>query len=247
MNTILIETLKRARRLTATSLLRVMIMVTAMALLQACAVAPKEKPSYAPTRPQPEMLPPATEGAIFQSGQEISLFQDVKARRGGDIITVTLVEQTSASKKADTNTSKTQDTQLDNPTILGSPLSFNMPGGTGRDANLGTTLSGSRDFAGTADSSQSNTLSGNVTVTVAEVMSNGNLVVKGEKRVTINQGDEYIQFSGIVRPMDIGSDNTVPSTLVADAKISYTGKGTLDDANSSGWLARFFNSDWWPY
>jgi len=71
--------------------------------------------------------------------------------------------------------------------------------------------------------------------------------VRGEKRVTINQGDEYIQFSGIVRPVDIGPDNTVLSTLVADAKISYTGRGALDDANSSGWLARFFNSDLWPF
>lgn len=247
MNTILIKAWNGARELVASSPLKVMMLAAVMALLQACAVAPKEQLSYAPTRPQPEMLPPATEGAIFQSGQEISLFQDAKAGRVGDIITVVLVEQTSASKKADTNTSKTQDTQLDNPTILGAPLSFNMPGGSGRDGNLGTTLSGSRDFAGAGDSSQSNTLSGNVTVTVAEVLSNGNLLVKGEKRMTINQGDEFIQFSGIVRPADIGPDNTVLSTLVADAKISYTGRGTLADANSTGWLARFFNSDWWPF
>ena len=171
----------------------------------------------------------------------------MKARRVGDIITVVLVEQTTASKKADTNASKTQDTQLDNPTILGAPLSFNMPGGSKRDLNLGTTLSGSRSFAGAGDSSQSNKLQGNVTVTVAEVLSNGNLVVRGEKRLTINQGDEYIRFSGIVRPSDVGSDNTVLSTSVADAKISYTGKGMIDDSNSSGWLASIFNSKWWPF
>ena len=206
-----------------------------------------EKLSFKPTRPQPEMLAPATLGAIFQSGQEISLFEDAKARRLGDIITIVLVEQTTASKKADTNSSKTQDTQLDNPTILGAPLSFNAPGGSKRDFNLGTTLSGSRSFAGAGDSSQSNKLQGNVTVTVAEVLTNGNLVVRGEKRLTINQGDEYIRFSGIVRPSDIGPDNTVLSTSVADAKISYTGKGILDDSNSSGWLASIFNSKWWPF
>jgi flagellar L-ring protein precursor FlgH len=82
---------------------------------------------------------------------------------------------------------------------------------------------------------------------VAEVLSNGNLLVRGEKRLTINQGDEYIRFSGIVRPSDIGPDNTVLSTSVADARIAYTGKGTLDESNSSGWLARLFNSKWWPF
>ena len=230
-----------------TSVVRVGMLVAAPLLLQACATLTKDPVSYAPTRPQPEMLAPATQGAIFQAGQEISLFEDAKARRVGDIITVVLVEQTTASKKADTNTSKKQDTQLDNPTILGAPLSFNMPGGSNRVLNLGTTLSGSRSFAGAGDSSQSNKLQGNVTVTVAEVLSNGNLVVRGEKRLTINQGDEYIRFSGIVRPSDIGPDNTVLSTSVADARIAYTGKGMLDESNSSGWLASLFNSKWWPF
>lgn len=219
----------------------------ALVMLQACATAPKDQLSYAPTRPQPEMLPPATQGAIFQAGQEISLFQDAKARRVGDIITVVLVEQTSASKKAGTNTSKKQDIAMDSPTILGAPLSFNMPGNPKRDLSLATSISGTRDFAGAGDSSQSNKLDGNVTVTVAEVLSNGNLIVRGEKRVTINQGDEYIRFSGVVRPADIGPDNTVLSTLVADAKISYIGKGMIDDANANGWLARFFSSKWWPF
>ena len=227
--------------------IRLGMFLTAVSFLQACATVPKDKVSYAPSRPQPEMLPAATQGAIFQAGQEISLFEDAKARRVGDIITVVLVEQTTASKKADTNTSKKQDTQLDNPTILGAPLSFNMPGGSKRVLNLGTTLSGSRSFEGAGDSSQSNKLQGNVTVTVAEVFSNGNLLVRGEKRLTINQGDEYIRFSGIVRPSDIGPDNTVLSTSVADAKIAYTGKGMLDDSNSSGWLASLFNSKWWPF
>jgi flagellar L-ring protein precursor FlgH len=234
-------------KLTLLPRIRVGALLMLLALLQACATAPKEQLSYAPTLPQPETLPPATQGAVYQAGTEISLFEDAKARRVGDIITVVLVEQTTASKQADTSTSKEQDTQLDNPTILGAPLSFNMPGGRNRDLNLGTTLSGTRSFAGSGDSSQSNKLQGNVTVTVAKVLPNGNLLVRGEKRLTINQGDEYIRFSGIVRPSDISSDNTVFSTSVADAKISYTGKGMLDDSNSSGWLASFFNSEWWPF
>ncbi len=227
--------------------IRLTILTGALALLQACAMAPTEKMSYASTRPQPEMLPPATQGAIYQAGQEISLFQDAKARRVGDILTVVLVEQTSASKSADTSTSKKQDVALANPTLFGAPLSFNMPGNSKRDLTLETGVTGTRDFTGAGDSNQSNKLDGNVTVTVAEVLSNGNLIVRGEKRVTINKGDEFIQFSGIVRPVDIGPDNTVLSTLVADAKISYTGTGEIDSANSTGWLARLFNSAWWPF
>lgn len=224
--------------------------VAAVLLLSGCVSAPPQKADYSATAPRPEMLPAATEGAIFQAGREISLFEDTKARRVGDMITIILVEKTQASKKASTNSSKDQETALDNPTLLGAPLSFGVPGRlplNGRSLNLGTDLKGSRSFKGEGDSSQSNQLQGQITVTVAEVLPNRNLIVRGEKSLTINQGDETVRFAGIVRPADIGPDNTVLSTLVADAKISYTGKGTLADANSQGWLARFFNSDWWPF
>lgn len=232
---------------TARSALGTVAVMSLLAVLQGCAIGPTDKTSYAATRPQPEMLPPPTSGAIYQAGQEMTLFQDPKAHRVGDIITIVLVEQTSASKKADTTTAKKNDIAIANPTLFGAPLSFNMPGNPHRDLNLGTTLSGSRDFTGSGDSSQSNQLTGNVSVTVAEVLANGNLVVRGEKRLTINQGDEYLKFSGIVRPTDVGPDNTILSTQVADAKISYVGKGMLDEANSNGWLARMFNSKWWPF
>jgi len=222
-------------------------LLTATLLLQACAVVPPQHVNYAATRPRPEALPPPTAGAIYQAGQEISLFQDPKARRVGDVITVVLAEQTSASKKAATDTSKKQATSVTTPTLLGSPLSFGLPGLSKRSFSLGTQLSDDSSFAGAGDSSQSNQLTGDVTVTVAEVLPNGNLVVRGEKRVTINKGDEYIRLSGIVRPIDIGPDNTVLSNLVADAKIGYTGSGDVDNATSMGWLASFFNSKWWPF
>lgn len=221
-----------------------------LALLAGCASTPQERARFAPTPPLTEALPPATEGAIFQSGREISLFQDTKARRVGDMITIVLVERTQASKQASTSSSKDQQVGLENPTLLGSPLTFRMPGRlplNGRDLNLETSISGTRSFSGEGDSSQSNQLSGQITVTVADVLPNGNLIVRGEKSLTINQGDESIQFAGIVRPADIGPDNTVLSTLVADAEISYTGKGSLADANSMGWLGRLFNSKWWPF
>ena len=96
-------------------------------------------------------------------------------------------------------------------------------------------------FDGKGQAAQSNTLQGEVTVTVAAVYPNGTMLVRGEKLVTLNRGDEYIRVSGLVRPADIGPDNRVPSTRVADARISYSGKGEIARASSQGWVGRFFS------
>ena len=102
-------------------------------------------------------------------------------------------------------------------------------------------------FDGEGTSAQSNALTGSISVTVAKRLVNGNLLVRGQKWLTINQGREYVKIQGIVRPVDIGPDNTVASTMVADAVIAYGGTGTLADANTKGWLARFFDSKWMPF
>jgi len=101
--------------------------------------------------------------------------------------------------------------------------------------------SGTQGFKGKADAAQSNQLSGEITVTIAQVYPNGSMLVRGQKRVTLNRGDEFIQLSGIVRSADIGPDNRVPSTRVADARITYSGKGEIARASSQGWLQRFFS------
>ena len=122
-----------------------------------------------------------------------------------------------------------------------------MPLASTEDNNLSTNLSSSNTFSGESDSAQSNSLNGDITVTVADVFPNGNLYVRGEKRLNLNQGNEYIKISGIVRPVDIGSDNTVSSTKVADATIIYNGDGAGADANKLGWIARFFISAVFPF
>jgi len=170
----------------------------------------------------------------------MELFNDPRAHRVGDILTISLVESTQASKKASTSTSKKDKSNLAAPTILGRPISIG-----GKDVSFGT--DGDRSFDGSGNSSQSNQLTGSITVTVAQRLSNGNLLVRGEKWLTINQGQELVRISGIVRPQDIGQDNSVPSTRVADARIGYTGRGTLADANTQGWLSRFFGSKWMPF
>ncbi len=196
-------------------------------------------------RPAHMTPPPPQNGSIFQSGYQITLYEDIRARRVGDIITVVLTEQTNASKQASTSTAKDTSIELESPTLFGREFKFDLLGK--RNATLATGVAGANSFDGTGDAAQSNSLTGNITVTVAEVFPNGNLLVRGQKRLTINQGNEYVQFSGIVRPLDVSADNTVLSTKVADARIAYIGDGVVADANTQGWLGRFFNSGWWPF
>ena len=219
-------------------------LIVAFALLGACAtVAPPahQDMSYAPTLPNEAAFErPAPDGAIYHDAQNLELFSDPRAHRIGDILTIELVENTQASKKASTKTSKTNKDDIATPTLFGKPTTI-----AGNPLSFG--LSSDHAFNGDGESSQSNQLSGQITVTVAERIPNGNLVVRGEKWLTINQGQELVRIAGIVRPQDIGQDNTVPSTRVADAKITYAGRGTLADANTQGWLSRFFNSKWMPF
>ena len=221
-------------------------------VLSGCATtAPPPRDSYRPAQPVSYAPVEPRDGSIYHATQDIRLFEDVKARRIGDVITVVLQESTSASKSASTSTDKTQDTSIASPTILGATPTFNAPGILPLDSNrnntLAATLNSENAFEGEADSSQSNSLSGSITVTIADVLPNGNLVVRGEKWLTLNQGEEFIQISGIVRPQDVSTSNTVISTQIADARITYSGKGFLADSNQMGWLARFFNSPVWPF
>lgn len=196
---------------------------------------------YAPTYPVAEQIPKDNSGSIYKAGFGMNLFSDTKAHRVGDLITVVLSESTKAKKSASTSSNKEQNIDFPGPTIGGLPVTHN-----GREI-LNTEVGMGNDFAGDGSSSQSNSLSGNITVFVAQVLPNGNLVIRGEKKLTLNQGDEYIRITGIVRPMDVSPENTVSSTKVANAEIFYSGDGAINDANRMGWLARFFNGPYWPF
>lgn len=211
-------------------------------LLAGCMDMPvRDDPKYAPT--YPTTPPPSSQnnGSIYQAGYDVALFQDNKSRHVGDVLTVVLVEKTAASKSASTNTAKDTKLNVGTPTVFGAPVTLG-----GKDI-LGASANSSDSFAGKGDSSQSNSLSGNISVTVAQVLPNGNLMVRGEKSLTLNQGREFVQISGIVRPVDILSDNSVLSTQLADARIAYSGQGAVHDSNTMGWMARFFNSGLWPF
>ncbi len=221
--------------------------------LSGCVMPPVQPnandPRFSPVTPNSLQAPRATNGAIYQEGFATHLWQDQRARRVGDILTITLQEQTTSSKSAQTNVTKESSTELPSPTILGTTPTLDagkfFPSS---DSNLSLTTDyeGSTEFAGNSAADQSNSLAGNITVTVSEVLPNGVLVIRGEKWLTLTQGEEFIRITGLVRPADINPDNTVLSTKIADARITYSGTGELADANRMGWLTRFFSSPYWP-
>ncbi len=192
-------------------------------------------PEYAP--PAMEFaLPTPAHGSLYRKGYNLALYQDRRAYRIGDILTVDLEEKTQASKKAGTSTSK--DSSLQGSGSYG----FGSSTGSGQ-AQLG----GGRDFSGNGSSSQQNQLTGAITVTVSGVLPNGVLVIRGEKWLRLNQGDEYIRLVGLVRPEDVDQANRISSQRIADARISYGGRGTLAEVNAPGWGMRFFNDPIFPF
>lgn len=216
-----------------------------IAMLTGCAGSPnRSHPDYAPARPieYPESAPERQHGSIYQPGISNGLFEDFRARQVGDILTVILTESTQAAKSSDTSIDKSDTKTVENPILGGAARTFG-----GNDYTLDFEFGSSGSFAGESESNQSNSLQGDLTVTVAEVMPNGNLYIQGEKWIKLNQGDEYIRLRGIVRPADISSENTVESTRIADARIAYSGTGAPADANVKGWLSRLFSSPLSPF
>lgn len=204
-------------------------------------VSPPREPDYAATWPEEPPQSTAGNGAIYQVGHDIALFENSVARRVGDTLTIRLNESTNASKSSSTTTKKKTAAELSGPTVAGRPVTVN-----GVEV-LTAGIDNETTFDGQGGSSQSNKLSGEVTVTVAQRLPNGNLLIRGQKWIAINQGKEYVRVQGIVRPIDIDPDNSISSLKVADAMISYGAKGALADANAPGLLARFFNSPWLPF
>jgi flagellar L-ring protein precursor FlgH len=222
------------------------LVLVAAALIGGCSTAPKQHPDYVAARPQPIPTAPQGDGSIYQAGFERTWFETVRARRVGDILLITLVEDTEASQSNSGSVNRSNSTSITDPTLFGRSLSFGLPGQSG-SYNLGQSLSSNTAFSGDADNTQNNEFSGSISVTVTEVLSNGYLRVRGEKRIGMTGGNEYIRVSGIVRPDDIAPDNTVESTRVADATLVYVGDGQNSMATRMGWLAKFFISGMWPF
>ena len=210
--------------------------LAASLLLGGCAQMPREplvqQPMTARADTQLRSTVPAN-GSIYRTGFGAqALFEDRRPRFVGDILTILVSENINASKNsaADASRSGSAATTLGViPKIFGGLLG-------GLDAEA----SGKNVMSAKGGANSRNTFNGVITVTVVEVLSNGNLLVSGEKQMLINQGTEFIRFSGVVNPRTVSANNTVPSTQVADARIEYSAKGYIDEAQTMGWLQRLF-------
>lgn len=212
------------------------MMVAASALLAGCAVMPEtivQTPLTA--RPQASnMITPPANGAIFQTAAYRPMFEDRRARLIGDTITIIINEKSSAGKLAGSSASKTGTVAAGVPNIFGLFSSV-----TGR---LNASASNALKYEDKGAVTSSNNFISTLTVTVIDVLSNGNLIVAGEKQVSLDKGSEFIRFSGVVDPSTVNSGNIVSSTQVADAKIEYRTNSTVDGAEVASMLARFFLS-----
>lgn len=176
--------------------------------------------------------PPVANGSIYQVRRGYQpLFEDRRPRSIGDILTIVLDEEVSASKSSQSNANRSGSAGLDVAQI---------PDIIDFLEDFGFDVSSENIFSGGGGSQATNSFTGTITVSVLEVMNNGNLRVRGEKQIAINQGTEFIRFSGVVNPRTITAQNTVPSTQVADARIEYVGDGYINEAQHMGWLQRFF-------
>ena len=206
------------------------------ALLSGCAAIQATPPSavHQPMSVRPEAMATAlpANGAIYQTVQARPLFEDRRARRIGDTITINLVERNTAQKSANTNATRNGNMTAGIGPINRLPL-------TGLNG-LELEAEAESDFNGKGAAAANNVFNGTITVTVIDVYPNGNLLVSGEKMVAINQGNEFIRFSGVINPNNVTTANTVQSTQVADARIEYRGSGFIDESNTMGWLQRFF-------
>ncbi|HEX7387887.1 MAG TPA: flagellar basal body L-ring protein FlgH [Castellaniella sp.] len=209
-----------------------------MLVLSGCALVPPEPVVTGPlSAPPPPPVAPSAEanGSIYQPTAygNYPLFEDRRPRNVGDIVTVVIQEKTNAAKTVDTSTNRNGSTGM---TIGASPAILPTDLGAKQDFQA----TGTNKSDGKGSSSATNVFSGTLTTTVIGVLPNGNLQVAGEKQIAINRGSEYVRFSGVVDPRSISGSGTVPSTLVADARIEYRSKGVMDEVQTMGWLQRFF-------
>lgn len=202
-------------------------------VLAGCALMTPPTSVHQPMTARPEPTPAiqAVDGSIYGAATR-PLFEDRRARLVGDTLTINIVEKTQASKNANTNTARSGSTSVGISSLVGVPGKFLAPMSVGATDDT--------SFSGKGASAANNAFTGTITATVIEVYPNGNLLISGEKQVAINQGREYIRFSGVVNPNYVTSLNTVQSTQVADARVEYRGTGYIDEAQTMGWLQRFF-------
>jgi flagellar L-ring protein precursor FlgH len=202
-------------------------------LLTGCVTTTPPTAVHQPMTVRPQAVTATgSNGSIFNASNSRPLFEDRHARMVGDVLTINIIENTAASKKSGTTAERSQTVAAAVPTIQNLPFK-----GVG---NLELAANDSNKFSGKGENTSTNAFISTLTVTVIEVLPNGNLLVSGEKQIGLKEGEEFVRFSGVVNPSNITTANTVQSSQVADARIEYKANGFLDDSQSMGWLGRFF-------
>ena len=205
----------------------------ALVVTAGCATVPPTNVHQPMTaRPSPRFASPANNGAIFQAGYSKPLFEDRRARFVGDTVTIKITESTTASAKNSNKVDKSNDQKASVSAVKGLP-------GKGL-LGLNLAADSSTAFSGKGEAANNNAFSGSITVTVIDVMPNGNLLVSGEKQLSIGEEQEFVRISGVVNPSFISFANTVDSSKVADARIEYKSAGQLSEGMAMAWLGRFF-------
>jgi flagellar L-ring protein FlgH len=210
-------------------------------LLTACAQQMTEvrTPGFDEQLPGPQA--DYSRGSLWQ-GDTRSLVEDHKARRRGDTITILITESASASKQASTDTKRSSTASAGIPNLLGLETSGTIKSW----ADLSNLINASynSEFAGSGSTSRRESLTATISAKVMDVLPNGNFLIEGRRNVKVNNEDQSIKVEGTVRPRDITAINTIPSSLIADARITYTGKGIVSDQQSPGWLVNILNKIW---
>lgn len=226
---------------------KVVFIIAAAALLYGCAAPPKLQKIDTASIPVKGGSAPTSTGSIWPGeNSRNALFQDLRAKNVGDVVTVQITEKTSAVKEASTSTSRQSSADIGIQKFLGLPLDFGMRDFLGSGAAFSPEVQASYDagFDGSGTTKRSGELSAIIATRVTEVMANGNLVLEGRKEILVNNEHQFIILSGIARPEDINEQNIIPSILLSDARIEYDGKGVIADEQSPGWMRRLLDNAW---
>ncbi|HEU0186822.1 MAG TPA: flagellar basal body L-ring protein FlgH [Gallionellaceae bacterium] len=190
-------------------------------------------------RPLERKALPNDNGSIFQAGGDRPLFEDRRPRNVGDVLIINIAETTAASEKSSSNLNNSGSINVASPTVTGGPAPHAVGEPIGQ---FGISGGSSMTKAAKSDNAGNNSFSGTITVTVVEVLPNGNLMVSGEKQVAIKNAQKFVRFSGVVNPNTISASNTVQSTQVADVRVEYKGATNIDMSSVTSMFGNFFLS-----
>ena len=216
-------------------------LLASCALLAACQSLPQPvKVDFAETTPPTYATPAPRQatGSLFQSSSYRPSFEDRRARNVGDTLTIQITENVTASQKSTSTANRTSSNSSGITALPG----VNFPAGSAPLGAIGA--NSASDFAGKGGTESANTFIGSITTTVSEVLPNGHLVVVGEKQIGVNQNVDVLRFSGTVDPRAILPGSVVSSSQVANVRVASRGRGATDEAQTTGWLSRFFFSVW---